>query len=135
MKLNEFEKVVEVGFSRLPEWVRLRVKNVAILIEDEPSPQVRAVEKLGPDETLLGYYQGIPLSERGENYGVGIVMPDTISLYRFPILEAAHETGVSVEDIVADTIWHEFGHHFGLDEHGVQSKEKERGVGDYRQAA
>ena len=135
MELNVFEKVVEEGFGRLPEWVRNCIKNVAILIEDEPSKHVRAAESLGPYETLLGYYQGIPLSERGENYGVGIIMPDTITLYRLPILEAAHETGVSVEDVVADTIWHEFGHHFGLDEHGVRSKEKERGVGDYRQAA
>ena len=128
----QFEKMVTEGFERLPEWVQLKIKNVALLIEDEPSREIRVREGLGEDETLLGYYQGIPLSERGELYGVGIVMPDTITLYKKPILLAAEEDGLDVRDVVADTIWHEFFHHFGASEDEVRKREKERGIGDFR---
>lgn len=132
MILRDFEKLVEEGCERLPEWVRLKIKNVALLIEDEPSDEVRWREGLSDDETLLGYYQGIPLAERGELYGVGVTMPDTITLYRVPILVAAEEDGIDVRDVVADTIWHEFAHHFGIDEDGVRHLEHKRGIGDFR---
>ena len=126
MEKQEFESLIEDGFALLPEWARKKIKNVEILVEDEPSREVRKREHLADDETLLGYYQGIPLSARGENYGVGATMPDTITLYQKPIEEAAEEDGVPVARVVADTIWHEFAHHFGMDEHVVHEREHER---------
>lgn len=126
MLRNDFEKLVEEGFVRLPEWVRLKIKNVALLVENEPSREVRKQENLEDDETLLGYYQGIPLSARGEQYGVGITMPDTITLYKIPIEQAAVEDNMDVRDVIADTIWHEFAHHFGMDEHEVREREHKR---------
>lgn len=132
MKIKGFERLVEEGFERLPEWVRLKIKNVALLIEDEPSDEDRELQGLTDDETLLGLYKGIPLSERGSHYGEGMVMPDTITLYRLPILEAAEEDKLDVRDVVADTIWHEFAHHFGIDEDGVRNLEENRGIGDFR---
>lgn len=128
MNQEEFEKHVEDGYLRLPEWVRLKIKNVALLVEDEPSADVRERERLGVDETLLGYYQGIPLLHRGEQYGVGMTMPDTITLYKLPILDAAEEEKKSVEDVVAETIWHEFAHYFGMEEDEVRMREVERDV-------
>ncbi len=65
MVLSEFEKLVAEGFERLPEWVREKIRNVALLIEDEPSDEDRKLQELEDDETLLGLYKGIPLSERG----------------------------------------------------------------------
>ena len=135
MSLKDFEKLVAEGFKRLPEWVRLKIKNVAILIEDEPSPEDRKLQGLADNETLLGLYKGIPLSERGSHYGEGMVLPDTITLYRLPILEAAEEDKLDVRDVVADTIWHEFFHHFGAGEGEVREREKERGIGDFRNGA
>ncbi len=126
MNPSEFEKLVAEGYDRLPQWVRDKIKNVALLIEDEPSEEVRAAEGLGDDETLLGYYQGIPLSARGEGYGVGMTLPDTITIFRLPILEAAQEDGMDVRDVVTDTIWHEFAHHFGMNEAEVRTREQER---------
>ncbi len=123
---DTFEQLVEEGYEKLPEWVRAKIKNVAILVEDEPSAEVRAIEGLGDDETLLGYYQGIPLTARGEEYGVGVTMPDTITLYRRPIEIAAEEDGLPVAQVIAETIWHEFAHHFGMDEHEVRMREGER---------
>ncbi len=123
---DEFEKLIEEGFEKLPAWVREKIQNVAILAEDEPSEEVREREGLGEHETLLGYYQGIPLTERGEHYGVGITMPDTITLYKWPIEQAALDDGLPVAQVIAETIWHEFAHHFGMNEHEVQFRERQR---------
>lgn len=126
MPRSEFEKLVEEGFGRLPEWVREKIKNVALLIEDEPSAEDRKEQGLEEGETLLGLYKGIPLSERGSYYGVGATLPDTITLYQKPIEYVAQEDNKDVRDVVAETIWHEFAHHFGMDEHEVRGRERER---------
>lgn len=126
MQRVEFEKLVAEGFERLPQWVREKIKNVALLVEDEPSEEDRMAEGLSDDETLLGLYKGIPLSERGEMYGVGATMPDTITLYQVPIEDAAAEDNKDVRDVVAETIWHEFAHHFGMGEGEVRSREQRK---------
>ncbi len=136
MDMHDFDHLVAQGYEQLPEWVREKIKNVALLTEDEPSEEDRRLQGLSEDETLLGLYKGIPLSARGELYGVGMTLPDTITLYRFPILDMAdEEVGESASDaeyfarvrkIVAETIWHEFAHHFGMDEHEVREREDER---------
>ena len=139
MEREDFERLVEEGYLKLPQWVRDRISNVAILVEDEPSAAVRRAERLAEDETLLGYYQGTPLSQRGESYGVGgLSLPDTITIYMVPTLDMAldecpPDAGVeayrdTVRRIVADTVWHEFAHHFGMDEGEVREREDERGV-------
>lgn len=126
MPKDEFEKLVAEGFEKLPLWVREKIKNVALLTEDEPSEEDRKAEGLADDETLLGLYKGIPLSERGEHYGIGATLPDTITIYQKPIEEAAEEDGKDVRDVVAETIWHEFAHHFGMDEYEVREREERR---------
>lgn len=124
MNCTDFEQLAEEGYDRLPEWVRAKIQNVAILIEDEPSEEICREENLGPDETLLGLYQGTPLTAR--SYDESMTLPDTITLYRFPIEAAAQEDGKDVRDVVAETIWHEFAHHFGMDEDMVRAREAER---------
>ena len=138
MQPDEFEQLVSEGYDRLPEWVRKKISNVAILVEDEPSKEDREENGLSDDETLLGLYKGIPLAARGEGYGVGMTLPDTITVYMLPTLEMAEEEsgpGASgevfkehVKKIVADTIWHEFAHHFGMDEHAVRLREEGRDI-------
>src|SRR3989338_243245 len=143
MNREEFEKLVDEGYEKLPQWVREKIQNVAVLVEDERSKEDREAEGLGDDETLLGLYKGIPLSARGEEYGVGMTLPDTITLYQIPIEEEAEEeltTSNVVSDhndivsrykemvakVVAETIWHEFAHHFGMDEGEVREREQKR---------
>ena len=128
MDREAFEKLVEEGFLLLPEKFRARIRNVALLVEDEPSEEVRLQEKLGGDETLLGLYQGIPATARGDSYGVGPTLPDTITLYQAPIEEAAREDGEDVRKVIAETIWHEYAHYFGMDEDEVQFREGRRGA-------
>jgi predicted Zn-dependent protease with MMP-like domain len=140
MNREDFEKLVAEGYEQLPEWVREKIKNVALLVEDEPSAEDRKEQGLGDDETLLGLYKGVPLSERGEYYGVGMTMPDTITLYQFSIEDEARDIlGVyettnmsekfreSVKKVVEETIWHEFAHHFGMDERQVRGREEKGG--------
>lgn len=126
MRRSDFERLVEEGYERLPEWVRKKISNVALLIEGEPSEEERRVQGLSDNETLLGLYKGLPLSARGENYGVGMTLPDTITLYQAPIEEAAQDEGKPVVEVVAETIWHEFAHHFGINEQEVRRREGQR---------
>jgi predicted Zn-dependent protease with MMP-like domain len=136
MDMYDFDILVAEGYEKLPEWVRAKISNVALLTADEPSKEDRVEQELHEGETLLGLYKGIPLTARGDGYGIGMVVPDTITLYRIPILEMAKEEmgedatkaeyTERVRIIVAETVWHEYAHHFGMNEHEVRLREKER---------
>lgn len=124
VKREEFERLVRGEFERLPEKFRKRVSNVAVLVEDEPSAELRREEGLDANETLLGYYHGVPATERGGFYGVGPTLPDTITLFQKPIEEAAREESKEVREVVYETIWHEVAHYFGMDEDMVGERER-----------
>lgn len=143
MKREEFEKLVGEGLLAIPKKFRVKLKNVAFLVEDEPNKEVRKKEGLSKDETLLGLYTGIPMTERGDSYGMGMTVPDTITIYQNPIEEEAmskaSEHGRSpnayndafredVREIVYNTVWHEMAHYLGLDEDEVLKREEEREV-------
>ena len=122
---KDFETLVREGYLLLPEWVRRKMSNVALLVEDRPSRGVRREQGLGSGETLLGYYRGTPLTARGSDYGVGATLPDTITLYRKPIEEEAGGDPEEVKRVVAETVWHEVAHHFGMDEDAIEERERE----------
>jgi len=127
MTRSEFEIIVAQEFPRaVPAKFRDKLRNVGLTTEASPSVAVRREQELDAHETLLGLYRGIPLSERGEHYGVGPVMPDVIVLYQEPIEEEARLTNTDVKKVIRDTIWHEVAHHFGLDERAVGIREKQR---------
>lgn len=121
MNNAEFDKLVAEGYQRLPAWVREKIRNVAVVVKDEPSAEEREREGLGEGETLLGHYHGVPLT--GRTYGDSGLLPDVITLYRSPILDEARASGGDVRDVIADTVWHEFAHHFGMDEEEVRRRE------------
>ena len=142
MTKQEFDRLVSEAFEQVPEKFRAKVKNVALLIEDDPSPEDLQENGVPDGGTLLGLYKGIPLTERGDGYGVGMTMPDTITIYRNPIIRmAAEESGVGeliawgeeptepmkkrIRAIIRDTIWHEIAHFFGMDEFTVDARETE----------
>jgi len=126
MDTHNWDTYIEDGIAAIPERYREAIKNVAILLEDDVSDEVRKEQGLEPEESLLGLYTGIPLTERGEGYGIGVVLPDTITIYKQPTLAEAKETDGDVARVVRETIWHEFGHYFGLDEEEVRHREDER---------
>lgn len=139
MEYHAFERIAAEEFAAVPAHFKRRLDNVALLLEDEPSEAVRLEEGLGPDETLLGRYHGIPASERGDFYSG--VLPDTITLYRLPLLEEAAFLGEegradseadAVRLAIRETLWHELGHYFGMDEAAVHARE-EAGTNRYAQ--
>lgn len=108
-----FEKLVIAGIEALPARFQNLMENVAVVIEDKPQT-----------EKLFGLYEGIPVTERGSEYGG--MLPDKITIFKHTILE----TYTDEEDItacVANTIWHEVAHHFGFDEEWVEAQEIKRG--------
>lgn len=126
MNRTEFEKLAREAVLLVPEKVRERIQNVALLVEDEPSEEVRQREGLGDGETLLGLYQGIPATARGDAYGVGPTLPDTITLYKLPIEEAAAEDKKDISTVIAETVWHECAHYFGMEEDEIRFRESMR---------
>lgn len=123
MTEEEFQQLASEEWSQVPERWRSRIENVALLIEAAPSPEVRESESLGEHDTLLGLYRGVPNSERGSEYGIGVTLPDTITLYREPILKAAEQDHVSVREVLRETLWHEIGHYFGFADEELEERE------------
>ncbi len=130
MTREAFEQLVAEEFPKaVPEKFRHLIRNVVFLVESEPSQQLRALEQLRPNETLLGHYRGVPTDSRGSSYGVGGALPDTITLFQLPLEEEAGLQGGDEEAtraVIRETIWHEVGHHFGLDEFEVRKREEKR---------
>jgi predicted Zn-dependent protease with MMP-like domain len=135
MTPDTFESLVAAAWDAMPERFKEKVVNVALLVEEEPSEELRKEEHLGPGDTLLGIYHGINRLERGELYGIGGTLPDTITLFRLPLLaEAEHLLHIrgdldtfedALTEAVRETLWHEVGHYFGLSEHEIDEREGE----------
>lgn len=121
---RKFEKIVAGAYEKLPEWVRAQMNNIALTIEDFVDPETVEAMKLDSYMDLLGLYKGVPLIDR--EHTAGVSFPDTITLYRMPILDEADVSGKSVEQVVFETLWHEVAHHFGLTESDVEKREREK---------
>ena len=119
MEIEQFRQLVEDSVADIGEEFVSRLDNVQIVIEDRPSQRQMSENGLGPKDTLLGLYEGVPLTER-ENYT--LVLPDKITIFKEVIEELARDEK-DVERLVRDTVWHEIGHHFGLDEAEVRRRE------------
>ena len=85
--------------------------NVAIVVEDDPSPEHLGAFGIRRGDTLFGLYQGVPLTERTSGYG--LVLPDKITIFRHPI-EGGCRTDQEVVFQIRKTIVHEVAHHFGI---------------------
>ena len=108
---EEFEKIVGRALDSLPEKYTSKLDNVAIVIADEPTPEQRTKLELRCNQTLFGLYEGIPKTQRGNNYSM--VLPDKITIFKLPIARAT-DSEDGVYDQVRHTVWHEIAHHFGL---------------------
>ena len=85
MNDEEFSKLVNEGVERIPVRFQERIKNVVFLIVGEPTALQLRENNIKDGQTLLGLYSGIPLTERGEYYGTGMVLPDTITIFKIAI--------------------------------------------------
>jgi predicted Zn-dependent protease with MMP-like domain len=116
-----FTVLVEEALREIPRRFRDEMKNVAVVVEDEPPDHILDEMEIGPDDSLFGLYQGTPLPERGWGYGNNL--PDGISIYQFPI-EDACEDDDEIRECVAETVIHEFGHYFGMSEEEIEEIEE-----------
>jgi predicted Zn-dependent protease with MMP-like domain len=127
MTRQEFSVLVEEALREIPPRFRAAMKNVAVVVEDEPTPDVLQDLEVEPGDTLFGLYQGTPLTERG--WGYGNTLPDRISIYQRPIEEAC-EDDEEIRNCVAETVIHEFGHYFGMSEEEIEEIEEKYWRGD-----
>jgi predicted Zn-dependent protease with MMP-like domain len=120
MTRPEFETLVERALRTLPRRFKDKISNVAIVVEDWADEET--LEQLGiePPDTLYGLYRGIDLTRRDTSYGN--VLPDTIHIYQGPIEEDCADAGEMAE-LVRDTVIHEIGHYFGLDDDTMEDIE------------
>ncbi len=117
---QQFEDLVAVAMDALPKRYQKHLNNVVIVVEDLPSQEQRQKQKLGPHQTLLGLYEGIPLTSRGNNYS--LVLPDKITLFKTPIENMSTNLDELSEQI-RHTLWHEVAHYYGLNHHDISQKE------------
>ena len=121
MQRAAFERLVADALASIPRRFRGAMKNIAIVVEDEPSPDLLQDMEIEPPDTLLGLYQGTPLTER--SWGFGNELPDRILIFQGPHQRAAEDTDDLVVAI-GETLIHEIGHYFGLSEEAIEEIEE-----------
>ena len=127
MDRKQFERLVAEALASIPRRFKKAMQNIAIVVEDEPSAELLEEMAIEPPDTLLGLYQGIPLTERG--WGHGNALPDRVLLFQGP-----HERDADDEDdlvvAIGETLIHEIGHYFGMSEEQIEDIEERYWRGD-----
>jgi predicted Zn-dependent protease with MMP-like domain len=109
----EFERVVTEALDSLPKRFADLVENVVIAVEEEPSDDdLDSIDDGDDDSELLGIYRGVALTERSDEPPL---LPDEIAVFRGPINRVARTRQEAVHE-VRETVIHELGHYFGLDD-------------------
>lgn len=116
---EEFQMLIDKALTMLPGEHAKNIKNIAILYEQDPTPEQRAKTNLQPYQTLLGLYEGVPLSKR---QGVTRIYPDKITLFKGPLTRKAADVAALQEEI-KHTMWHEIAHYYGLDHSKIRELE------------
>lgn len=108
-----FDRLVEEALASIPEALRARMDNVAIVIAEWPTPEQLEGAGVEPEDQLFGLYEGTPLIERG--ILADPLLPDRITIFRGP-LEEACDSAEEIREEIRRTVIHEVAHHFGIDE-------------------
>ena len=116
---EEFQRLIDEALGELPGEHVKNIKNVAILYEDQPTPEQRQTLQLRHDQTLLGLYEGTPLSQR---QGMTRLLPDKITLFKLPLQYHAN-TPPELKEQIKHTLWHEIAHYYGLDHDKIRELE------------
>ena len=127
MHPDAFDRLVEEAYARIPGRFRRRLKNVALVVEPEPSAQQLGRGRVPRGGTLLGLYEGRPLTTR--SVFEPFAMPDRITIFQGPH-ERLARSPEHLAELVADTVWHEVAHYFGMNERQVRAAERRRRVRD-----
>ena len=123
MNPAEFDRLVAAAYARIPARFRRRMKNIAMVVEPEPAPAQLARGRAPRGSTLLGLYEGRPLTKR--SVFESFAMPDRITIFQGPHERLARGPE-HLAKLVEDTVWHEVAHYFGMDELQVRAAERRR---------
>jgi predicted Zn-dependent protease with MMP-like domain len=118
--LDDIAAMASAALEALDEPFRTLARDIAIKVEDFPDEELIASEGIENPYELTGLYQGagLPREEPWSNPG----MPGRVWLYRLPILNEWMETGdITLEELVAHIVIHEFGHHFGWSDEEIDA--------------
>jgi predicted Zn-dependent protease with MMP-like domain len=121
MTRAEFERHVNEALATIPTRFRRAMRNIAIVVEDEPTPDLLREMDIEPGDTLFGLYQGTPLTDRRWDYGNAL--PDRILLFKGPH-ERESEDDDDLIGSIGETLIHEIGHYFGLSEEEIEEIEE-----------
>ena len=117
---EQFDELINDALESLPGEHVTRIENVAILRQDEPTPEQRTQLELRDDQLLYGLYEGVPLSER---QGQTRIFPDKITLFKHHL--AAYATSIDdLREQIRHTLWHEIGHYYGLNHTQIHKLER-----------
>lgn len=110
---TEFESAVADALDAIPEELSAQMDNVVVLVQDEPDPEMLSDSDYDEDgrPTLLGLYDGVPLTER--DAGWSLVLPDRILIFQGPLQRWCGSRQELVEQVTV-TVIHEVAHHFGI---------------------
>ena len=111
MDRERFQWLVARAIETLPDEFTARLENIDVVVEDSPTQSQIARAGLGRGQTLLGLYEGVPLTRRGAHYG--LVPPDKITIFQKPI-EAKCRDDARVTTEIQRVVQHEIAHHFGI---------------------
>ncbi len=123
METDVFEELVREAIDTLPGEFLALMENVEIVVQRWPTRRQLASVGLKSRHNLLGLYEGTPRTERGADYG--FALPDKITIFQFPI-ESICSSLENIRQEIQDTVIHELGHHFGIDETRMAELEAER---------
>ena len=126
MRPDEFDALVNAAYERIPPRFRKRLKNLAMIVEPEPTPAQLLRGRVPRGGTLLGLYEGRPMTQR--SVFEPFAMPDRITIFQGPHERMARDAA-QLAKLVEDTVWHEVAHYFGMDELQVRAAERRRGIG------
>ncbi len=122
MTRESFRELVEEAIDTIPLKFARQVRNLAIVIEDEPSEELLDEMNIDDEQTLLGLYQGTPLNERG--WGHGNQLPDRITLFQRAIEDDCADDEEEIVIAIGETLIHELGHYFGMSEDEIMAIEE-----------
>jgi predicted Zn-dependent protease with MMP-like domain len=113
MDSQKFEELVAKAIENLPDEFRERLENIDVVVADEPTRTQLRRSGIRRNETLLGLYEGVPLTQRTNNYG--FVTPDKVTIFQKPIENLCkNDTQIIAE--VQRVVQHEIAHHFGIND-------------------
>ena len=121
MEKTRFEEAVARAIANLPLEFRNKLENIDIVIEDYPTKQQLTKARLKSRESLLGLYEGIPMTKRGRGYNM--VLPDKITIFQKPI-EANCRSNQEIEREIQRVVYHEIAHHFGISDRRLTEIER-----------